>query len=112
MRLVARWALPIWTLAVWIPRIRNIWVDDGLAVGGQLLRTLWAVIFLVLAVAALTGRWWRVFIVWTVAFWVVRAVQIALADHDAGFIAVHVVLALVSIGLAVFSWTRLDEYAS
>ena len=33
--------------------------------------------------------------------WLVRGVQIARADHAAAFIAVHVVLAAVSIALAV-----------
>jgi hypothetical protein len=37
---------------------------------------------------------------WTVLVWVVRATGIALGDHDGAFIAVHVVLAVVSVGLA------------
>ena len=32
--------------------------------------------------------------------WAVRAVAIGLGDHDAGFIAVHLALAVVSVALA------------
>ena len=40
---------------------------------------------------------------WTVAVWIVRTVGIATGDHDAAFIAVHVVLAVVSIALSVLA---------
>jgi len=43
----------------------------------------------------------RVAAAWTVGVWAVRGVQIALADHEAAFIVVHLVLAAVSIALAV-----------
>ncbi|MGI9601597.1 MAG: hypothetical protein ACR2QE_06920 [Acidimicrobiales bacterium] len=106
-------ALPVWTLVVWVPRIRNIWSDDELAVDGQLVRTAWSVIFIVFAVGALVVArrrpewyrlWMRAFVAWTVGFWAIRGTQIALGDHDAAFIAVHTVLALVSIALAWWSW--------
>ena len=80
-----------------------------------MLRTVWALVFIGLAIGALwlaarggsvARRWWQVFVVWTVGFWTVRGAQIALAGHDAAFVAVHTVLALVSIGLAVWSWPR------
>lgn len=121
MTVARRLALPAWTLVVWVPRVRNIWVDDALSVSGQVLRTLWAVLFLAFAVGALWA-WWRgaswarpwqmAFVAWTVGFWAVRGAQIALADHDAGFIAVHTVLALGSIGLAVWSWPRHQSAAA
>jgi hypothetical protein len=38
---------------------------------------------------------------WTIVVWVVRSVGIANADHDGAFIAVHLVLAAISIALAV-----------
>ncbi|HYF47426.1 MAG TPA: hypothetical protein VD926_14525, partial [Acidimicrobiales bacterium] len=38
---------------------------------------------------------------WTVGVWIVRGVQIALADHEAAFVVVHLVLAVVSIALAL-----------
>jgi hypothetical protein len=36
----------------------------------------------------------------TVVVWLVRGLDIALGDHSAGFVAVHLVLAAVSISLA------------
>ena len=38
------------------------------------------------------------------AVWAVRAVDIALGDHSAGFIAVHLLLAAVSGALAAAAW--------
>lgn len=105
------------TVLVWTTRIRNIWTDESLTVAGQVGRTTLALVFTAFAVA--TGWvWWqarrgrpvagsatlvRAFAVWTVLVWVVRGVQIALADHDAAFVAVHTLLALVSIGLAIWA---------
>jgi hypothetical protein len=40
---------------------------------------------------------------WTTGVWVVRSIGIATADHDGAFIAVHLVLAVISIGLAVLA---------
>jgi hypothetical protein len=53
----------------------------------------------------------RAFAAWTVAVWVVRSVGIATADHDASFIAVHLVLAAISISLSAAAWreTSNDE---
>ena len=43
---------------------------------------------------------------WTTVVWVVRAADIAFGGgHEAAFIAVHVVLAAVSIGLAAWAVT-------
>ncbi|MFM8862215.1 MAG: hypothetical protein ACKOIA_07175 [Acidimicrobiia bacterium] len=36
----------------------------------------------------------------TVVVWLVRIPQIALADHDAGFVIVHALLGVVSLALA------------
>jgi hypothetical protein len=41
---------------------------------------------------------------WTVVVWVVRAIGIATGDHEAAFIAVHLVLATVSIALSAAAW--------
>lgn len=109
------WILSAWTLVVWIPRLRNIWTADDLSVAGQTVRTLWSVVFVVFAVGLVWFDWrrpgsaWRApwlaaFVIWAVGFWAVRGVQIALADHELGFIVVHTVLAVVSIGLAVICW--------
>jgi hypothetical protein len=106
---------------VWTTRIRNIWTDDALSAGTQWARTALALSFTVLALAvghAVYHRTsWRDGVVrllagWTVVVWVVRAVGIALADHDAAFVAVHVVLAVVSIGLAVAAVREVARSAS
>ncbi len=47
---------------------------------------------------------WRVAAVATVAVWLVRAVQITLDWRSPGFVAVHLVLALISILLAGALW--------
>lgn len=93
-------ALALWTLFVWVGRIRNaLPADEG--AGPVLL----AATFVALAVVVLATRGARPWVLalagWTVAVWAVRAVDIAvLSDHDAGFVAVHLVLASVSIALA------------
>lgn len=38
----------------------------------------------------------------TVVYWIVRGFQIGFADHSAGFIVVHSVLAAVSVGLGAW----------
>lgn len=109
--------LSAWTLLVWTTRIRNIWTDDSLSTAGQVGRTVLAVTFTAFAVAALVA-WFRsrragvvawsrpvvrAFALWTTGVWVVRGVQIATADHDGAFVAVHTALAVVSISLAVWA---------
>ena len=105
-------ALTAWSLLIWTTRIRNIWADDELGAGEQWGRTLLALSFTVLAVAVgwavVRGTAWRRHAVvalagWTIAVWVVRSIGIATADHDGAFIAVHLVLAVVSAGLAVLA---------
>ena len=108
-RLPATIALAVWSLFVWTTRIRNIWTDDSLSTGEQWSRTVLALTFTVLALAvghAVYHRssWLRPVVRalagWTVAVWVVRSVGIATADHEGAFIAVHLVLAVISITLA------------
>ena len=110
--------LAAWTFLVWTTRIRNIWTDDSLSFGGQLSRTALAVSFTVLALSVVVV-WWRsrttgrvspgaaplvrTFAGWTIAVWLVRGVQIALADHSGAFVAVHTALAIVSIAAAVWA---------
>ena len=105
-------ALALWSLLVWTTRIRNIWTDDELSAGEQWGRTLLALSFTVLALAVgwavLRGSAWRRQVVlalagWTIAVWIVRSIGIATADHDAAFVAVHLVLALVSGVLAALA---------
>jgi hypothetical protein len=67
------------------------------------------VTFVLLAVAVLVtrGRDRRAVLGlagWTLGVWVVRAVDIAfLSDHGAAFVIVHVVLAVVSVALALLA---------
>jgi hypothetical protein len=109
-----------WTGVVWTTRIGNIWGDDALSDGEKWGRTGLALSFTVLAVVAglaLVRRaaWLRPSVValagWTTVVWVVRAAGIATGGHDAAFIAVHVVLAVVSIALAVLAWRAVTASA-
>ncbi len=108
-------AFGAWTLFVWATRIDNVLGEDGLSGAGRAARLALALSFVLVGGAAV-AIWWRsrgrplsagaVRVVqagaaWTVAVWVVRGIQIPLADHEAAFVVVHTVLALVSIGLAV-----------
>jgi hypothetical protein len=107
-------ALVVWTFFVWTTRIANIWRDDALDTGEKLGRTGLALSFTVLAVAVVvalvrrsargTGVAVGALAAWSVAVWVVRDVRIVAADHDAAFTAVHVVLGVVSVVLAVLAW--------
>jgi peptidoglycan/LPS O-acetylase OafA/YrhL len=112
-RPVATIALVAWTFLVWTTRINNIWADDGLDTAAKTGRTALALSFTLLAAATAVALWRRRehevpwgrplvtgFAGWTLAVWMVRGVQIATGDHDAAFIAVHLVLAVVSIVLA------------
>ncbi len=101
-------ALAAWSIVVWAGRLRNLATDDGLT----LARTAPALGFivggLVVALAALRRTSWLPTAVvalagWTIVVWVVRGTGILIADHDAGFTAVHTTLAVVSIGLAVLA---------
>ena len=111
-RLPATIALCAWTLLVWTTRIGNIWGDDELTTGEKWGRTGLALSFtvLVLAVGYAVYRQapWRGLAVkalagWTIGVWVSRSFGIATGDHDAAFIAVHLVLAVVSIVLSVLA---------
>jgi len=77
-------------------------------------------VFAGLAVAVLSGRWAghrlgstrlvAMFCLWTMVFWAVRSIGILLGDYDTEFTLVHVLLALVSVGVA-FPVYRLDRVA-
>ena len=113
------WSLVAWTVLVWTGRIRNVIGDGDLSPAGRISGLAVAAVFLGLAgisVSVLLGgrggvgttRFVAVFCLWTITFWAVRGTGILFADHDLGFKAVHSVLALVSIGLAV-ALHRLDR---
>lgn len=115
-----RWtiALCAWTAVVWTTRIGNIWNDAALTEGEKWGRTALALSFTALLVAVLVTlradlAVRRVLVLalagWTTVVWVVRAAGIATGDHDAAFVAVHLVLAVVSIGLAALAVLGLDR---
>jgi hypothetical protein len=101
-----------WTLFVWTTRVGNIWRDHALDAGQKLGRTGLALSFTALAAVTLVAyvqrRPWLtpavlVLAVWTWAVWLERSVGIASGDHSAAFISVHIVLALISIGLSTLA---------
>lgn len=105
-------ALVAWTVLVWTTRISNIWGDDALSSGQKWGRTALALSFTVLALAVAVALWQRstwlrpavgALAAWTLGVWVVRAVGIATGDHSAAFVAVHLVLAVVSIALSALA---------
>ena len=88
------------TLVIWVGRIRNIVADDGalaeLIVPGVLVAlALWTLVDRP-RVRLLAGA--------TVAVWAVRVPLVLGRDHEIGFKVVHVVLATVSVVLAVMAW--------
>ena len=115
--------LLVWTLFVWSSRIRNVWTDDDLSTGGQVLRTGYALVFLGFAVAVVVMLWQRrpeplgatgqrvlaLFLAWTVVFWLIRGIGIIVDDHTTSFTVIHTVLMVISIGLAGWAGTVLDR---
>ena len=114
-------AFVAWTLFVWIGRIRNALTDPELSgsdrVGPLVLSTIFVAGAIVLGAllyrdhvdaTPASARTLRLatWVVggYTTVVWLVRAGDIALAgDHEVGFVVVHVVLAVVSIGLAAWA---------
>jgi len=107
-----------WTFLVWASRVRNIIDDEKLSSGGQAWRLAAAAVFVVLALVVFVARlrqWGAAtsllggLVVWTTGWWSVRGVGILLdGNHAVGFKVVHTVLMIVSIGLAMWAWTRRD----
>ena len=111
-----RWTVgfAIWTLFVWVGRVRNIGADESLEGFEIVWRLGLAVTFVVLGTVTLAAglrasagrssrllRVVRPIAVFTAVVWVVRAGGILLdGSHEAGFKVVHTVLAIVSIALA------------
>jgi hypothetical protein len=90
--------LAVWTLFVWVTRIRNV-----VEAGGGVLELVVPVGLSALGAASLVDRR-RVAPVLasaTVAVWGVRLPLVLAHDHPGGFKVVHAVLAAVSVGLAV-----------
>jgi uncharacterized membrane protein len=104
-RLKATVALLVWTGLIWTTRIANI--SRG---GEPASRLVLPVLFTAFGLAAAVALWGRsdgrvvnAFAGFTVAVWFVRIIQIKSGDHSQGFVAVHAVLALVSILLAALT---------
>ncbi len=125
--MIVPWALVVWTVAVWGTRIRNILGDDSLSGSDMAWRLAMSIGLVLLGLA--TGlalwnnrpqvRWCRVddeferlevpqslrrvvsllAVVGSVV-WLVRGIQIGLADHPGSFKLVHSALALGTIGLS------------
>jgi len=111
----------LWTLFVWGGRLRNLNTDPGGFAEASRWSLVGSVLFTILGLAVVGAAILRrvragsrmtsvaastaltALAALTVTVWVVRAVDIAIGDHSVGFIAVHVVLAVVSIGLAILS---------
>ena len=121
-----RWSVPAgrvlaaWNLFVWGGRIRNLLVDPGgpaeanrWSLAGSVVFCLLALVVLGLALGARLGRWPRegvrrrerfvalVMAALGVVVWAYRGIAIAGAGYSFGFVAVHTVLALVTIGLGL-----------
>ncbi len=99
-------ALVAWTCFLWLSRVRNVVPNEDLDGAGVVWRLAIVAVFVGLALwATFEARRGRqgplvMFAVWTIGFWVVRGVTIALGDYSAGFLFIHALLAVVSIGLA------------
>ena len=100
------WAFACSTLLAWTTRTYNLFEDNEVSNGERIWSLLVASIFLLAAMAVikiLVGSWRDrniknsrlipAFCIWTVTFWIVRSVGILIADHEAGFKIVHVLLA-------------------
>lgn len=106
--------LAVWSLVVWGGRLRNLIVEPGGPgdlTGGQRWSLVGSLLFGLLAVATLaTAAAARRFTVvpaaalavLSIVVWAYRAVVILGREYSAGFMAVHTVLAGVSIGLGLW----------
>jgi hypothetical protein len=109
--------LAAWQLFVWGTRIRNVMGDESLMGLDQVVLVGLSATFLVYGVIAvgvwremrpgLGGptangvRWLQAGACWTVVVWLLRGGDILLSDHEAAFKVVHLVLAGISVALAL-----------
>lgn len=120
------WALAAWTLFVWVNRVRNIAVDDELVGSDRIIRFVLSGGFVVLGAAVIVGlilarslpelpSWTKtaglVLAFYGIATWLFRGVDIAVGDHSLGFIIVHLVLGVITIGLSLLALRSL-KYSS
>jgi cytochrome bd-type quinol oxidase subunit 1 len=101
---VAAWALVLWTLFVWGTRIVNILTDGG-GIGALLVAAGLTALAVAAGVSLARVRRlpWAVpaLAAATIAVWAVRVPLLLAHDHEAAFVVVHLVLAGVSVALAV-----------
>lgn len=111
-----RWqvrALLAWSVVLWISRLRNVLSNDELDATGTALRVGVVVVFVGLAVGAFVAlrrgelRVLWVLILWTVGYWIIRGGGILIDDYSVGFKAIHTVLTVVSLVLAVLAARQL-----
>lgn len=106
--------LVLWTLFVWVGRLRNLAAADGGFATASRWSLVGSIVFVSLAVlvgfglvlknsSRVTAGIVAVLALVTIGVWIVRAIGIVLADHSWPFIAVHCLLAVVSIGLALWA---------
>lgn len=119
-----------WTLFVWGGRLRNLAQEPGPIGDASRWSLVGSVAFTLLGLAlvaatVLVARSGRgrgrapssirpvlaPLVVLTIVIWLLRGVDIAIGDHSVGFIVVHLVLAVVSIALAVASWRAVGPRA-
>jgi hypothetical protein len=104
--------LAVWTLFVWLTRVRNAIGDGDLGFGERATSLFLAASFVVLACLVLhaatrrrdrLGRDVLVLAGWTTVVWIVRGISIATGDHSVGFVVVHLVLGVISVALAALA---------
>lgn len=109
-------AFGVWSAGIWLSRVRNILADSELDATAKSLWLAPAIVFGLGGLLALWG-WWKGrsavvlpllgVLAATVLYWPVRTVFILLDGRSAAFRMVHVVLSVVSVGLAVLAARRL-----
>ncbi len=119
----------LWTLFVWGGRLRNLWLDPGGFAEASRWSLVGSIVFTLLGLAVVavwlanrlgsasnssSGPGILRLVLWplaglTTVVWLLRAADISLGDHSIGFIVVHLVLAVVSVGLAVISVAALTR---
>ncbi len=109
-------AFGAWSALIWLTRVRNILQDGSLDAAGKAMWLVPALVFGLGGVVAILA-WWRgvpalarplaAVLLLTVLYWPIRTVFILFDGRSAMFRLVHVVLSVVSVGLAVAAGSRL-----
>lgn len=109
-------AFGAWSALIWLTRVRNILQDGSLDAAGKAMWLVPALVFGLGGVVAILA-WWRgvpalarplaAVLLLTVLYWPIRTLFILFDGRSAMFRLVHVVLSVVSVGLAVAAGSRL-----